>query len=141
MAPARTRRVAPKCVLVVSADDGLRDQVGTWLGDAGFDVVMCPGPSAPRYVCVGLRGQECPLDRVADLTVLDLHPDDGSHRDQTGRARLVSLYRKGDRPVLVLADGVTDDYGAELAGTAVLERAAPRAMVLETVVEMLGARG
>jgi hypothetical protein len=126
-----------RSVLVVSSDAGLRDQVAAWAEEAGYEVIMCAGPHQPGYSCIGLRGERCPLDAVADLTVLDLHPEGPALSDQTGRAALVKLYQAGGRPVLVLADELSSEPQAETSGAAFLERNANRGALLASVRELL----
>lgn len=125
-------------VLVVSSDAGLLEQVAGWVGGDGFEVVMCPGPHRPDYSCMGLRGERCPLDVVADLTVLDLHPAGADFADETGRAALVKQYQAGGRPVLVLTEDGASEFQAATAGAAFLERTADRGALLATVRELLG---
>ncbi len=140
MRRARSRAGAPAIgpsVLVVSSDPGLREQVAAWVDEAGYDVIMCPGPNSPGYSCVGMRGERCPLDAVADLTVLDLHPVGAGLVDQTGRAALVALYQAGGRPVAVLTDERMSEPQLETAGAAFLERIADRGAVLASVGELL----
>ena len=125
-------------VLVVSSDLGLREQVSTWVDEAGYDVVMCPGPHLPGRSCIGLRGEGCPLDAAADLTVLDLHPVGPALTDRSGRAALVELYQSGGRPVLVLADELASEPQLAMSGAAILERTADRGEVLASIRELLG---
>jgi hypothetical protein len=40
-------------VLLVQSDDGDRDLMRSWLEASGFDVITCPGPVGPGYVCGG----------------------------------------------------------------------------------------
>jgi hypothetical protein len=124
-------------VLVVSSDAGLREQVAVWVGEAGYEVITCPGPHPPGYSCIGLRGERCPLDAVADLTVLDLHPSGPALGDQTGRAALVEIYQANGRPVLVLADELSSEPQAETLGAAFLERTADRGALMASVRELL----
>jgi len=124
-------------VLVVSSDAGLREQVAVWVGEAGYEVITCPGPHPPGYSCIGLRGERCPLDAVADLTVLDLHPSGLALGDETGRAALVEIYQADGRPVLVLADELSSEPHAETSGAAILERTADRGALMASVRELL----
>lgn len=125
-------------VLVVSGDAGLREQVAAWVDEAGYNVIMCPGPHPPGYSCIGLRGEGCPLEAAAALTVLDLHPVGPDLGDETGRAALVELYQAGGRPVLILADEQMIDPQPGTAGAAFLERTADRGALLASVQELLG---
>jgi hypothetical protein len=59
-------------VLIVDRDVDTRDRLEGWLEDVGFGVVVCAGPSAPEFTCVGSREGRCPLAQDADLVVLDL---------------------------------------------------------------------
>ena len=132
----RASRRAPS-VLVVSSDAGLREQVAAWVDAAGYEVITCPGPHPPGYSCIGLRGERCPLDAVADLTVLDLHPAGAALGDETGRAALVEMYQADGRPVLVLADELSSEPHAETSGAAILERTADRGALMASVRELL----
>lgn len=125
-------------VLVVSSDVGLREQVATWVDEAGYDVIMCPGPHSPAYRCIALRGEKCPLDTIADLTVLDLHPAGSALVDVTGRTALVHLYQAGGRPVLVLTDELSIEPSPATVGAAFLGRAADRGALLASVRDLLG---
>jgi hypothetical protein len=126
--------------LVVSSDTGLREQIAAWVDEAGYDVMVCPGPHLPGHSCIGLRGEPCPLDAAADLTVLDLHPVGSGLIDQTGRTALVEFYQVGGRPVLVLADELSSEPQAETSGAAFLERTADRGPLLASVRELLNPR-
>lgn len=65
-------------VLLVAFDPQQRSRIGGWLEDDGFDVLMCPGPLAPDYTCLGGRGEACPLANEASIVVLDMRlaPDE-----------------------------------------------------------------
>src|SRR6266498_4008485 len=66
-----SRTEAPP-ILLVEHDEQRRALIGGWLQDAGYDVLTCPGPSAPEYSCIGSRAGGCPLVDPASLVVLDL---------------------------------------------------------------------
>ncbi len=57
-------------VLLVAADERVRDEIGRSLETAGHEVLACPGPS-PDDACVGVRTGTCPLASGADAVVLD----------------------------------------------------------------------
>jgi hypothetical protein len=59
-------------VLLVEADEGERERLGSALEDAGYELIACPGPTAPDYICIGGREGYCPLLERADAVVLDL---------------------------------------------------------------------
>jgi hypothetical protein len=58
-------------VLLVESDEGERERVGSALEEAGYQVIACPGPTAPDYTCMGGREGYCPLLERADVVVLD----------------------------------------------------------------------
>lgn len=62
---------------------------------AGFDVLVCPGPTAQWSRCPAVRGTRCPLAAEADVVVTTLAPS-----SEPGR-RLLQAHRDlhGDRPV------------------------------------------
>ena len=61
-----------RSVLVVEHDDDERARIGRLLEREGFDVILCPGPGAPDYICAGGRGLPCPIAQDADVVVLDM---------------------------------------------------------------------
>jgi hypothetical protein len=99
-------------VLLVGSDEAERERLGDALEDAGYQVIACPGPTAPDYVCVGGREGSCPLLECADVVVLDpwLAGDDvgiGTTSDE-----LLLLYSRGGRAVVTLGNG---GWGAPFA--------------------------
>jgi CheY-like chemotaxis protein len=108
-----------RTVLVVGPDREVREGIGAWLDRAGHEVLTCPGPGAPDYVCIGGRGGRCVLAEVADVIVLDTWLDssavmEGTSSDellayylQLGRP-VVSLSRTGDRSLLGACEGVRE---------------------------------
>jgi hypothetical protein len=89
-------------VLVVEADAAERERFGTALEAAGFDVLTCPGPSAPDYTCVGGRDGACPLVQDAAVVVLDMSLDSEALMVGTPAEELLGLYLTSGRPVVVL---------------------------------------
>lgn len=91
-----------RAVLLVEPDEQRRILFGGWLEDAGFDVLTCPGPSAPEYSCVGGRTGACPLVDPASLIVLDL----GFASDPTGRSTVgvdvMAYYLMTGKPIITL---------------------------------------
>ena len=94
-----------KTVLLVDLDGAERDRFGESLEDAGFDVLGCPGPSAPEYTCVGAREGYCPLIERADAVVLDLWTPGDALGVGTSAEELLELYVRSGRPVLALGPG------------------------------------
>jgi CheY-like chemotaxis protein len=61
-----------RTVLVVARTPAARRDLGSWLEDEGEEVMMCPGPGAPDYTCIGSRDDRCVLAEAADVVVIDL---------------------------------------------------------------------
>lgn len=59
-------------VLVVEQDCDRAERLWSTLDRAGHEVLACPGPCAPDFVCLGGRGKRCALAARADVVVLDL---------------------------------------------------------------------
>jgi hypothetical protein len=124
--------------LVVSEDSGLQENLTQWLEDDGMEVIVCPGPRAPDFSCIGLRGEPCPLVGGADLILVDLHPEPGQLIDLTSRSELVSHYRQHGRHVVAMVDAAATLELPDTDGVAVVERLAERGTLVATVREVLG---
>lgn len=90
-------------VLLVEADAEDRRRYGAWLEEEGVEVVVCPGPTAPDYSCVGARRGACPLAAQADLVVLDTALPGDDLREGTSASDLVTLYVSLGKPVVGLS--------------------------------------
>jgi hypothetical protein len=42
-------------VLLVESDHAESERLGRALENAGYEVITCPGPTAPEYACIGGR--------------------------------------------------------------------------------------
>jgi hypothetical protein len=100
-------------VLVVEADDEERDRLGSALERGGFEVIQCPGPVAPEYVCVGSLDGRCPLVSVADAIVLDLWLESDTVMVGTSAHELLDLYLASAKPVVTLGSVVEPDHRFE----------------------------
>jgi CheY-like chemotaxis protein len=98
----RVPRQTAQTVLLVEADAEDRELLGSWLEGAGFQVLACPGPQAPGYICVGGRTGRCPLIEPADIIVVDLRLLSEDAIDGTGAAELLTLYTSSGKPVVAL---------------------------------------
>ena len=87
-------------ILVVESERADRESIGSWLEDAGFLVMACPGPQAPGYVCLGGRKGSCPLIEPADVVVLDLRLPGEDVMEGTAAAELLALYASSGKPVV-----------------------------------------
>jgi len=111
----------PRSVLVVEADPHERGRFGAWLERAGFDVLVCPGPTEPDYTCVGARGGACPLAREADIVVLDMSLESEAVVIGTAAEELLGLYLFSGHQVVVLGS----HQGEEIDGRLVRLRRHP----------------
>jgi len=130
----------PRTVLLVERSEETRGQVGSWLEEAAFEVLACPGPTGPDYRCLAGVGRPCPLVRGADAVVLDLWLESDLMVEGTSGVDLLGFYLGSGRPVLALTHGsesVTlfcEENFATLAGPP------DRREVVETVRALLRGR-
>jgi hypothetical protein len=92
-------------VLLVEADEAERERLGQALEDGGYQVMACPGPTAPDYTCIGGREGCCPLLERADVVVLDSWLAGDELGLGTPSDDLLDLYTGAGRPVVVLGSG------------------------------------
>jgi hypothetical protein len=90
-------------VLIVEQDADLLDRMGSWLEHDGHEVLPCPGPSSPEYVCVAGRGMPCVLADVADVVILDLWLASDRAMLGTSATRLLGYYLSFGKPVVALS--------------------------------------
>jgi CheY-like chemotaxis protein len=96
---------APDCsgtVLVVEADVEERERIASSLEGLGYEVSICPGPTAPDYTCVGSREGACALASEAAVIVLDMSLDSEAVLTGTPAEELLALYLFGGHCVVVL---------------------------------------
>ena len=89
-------------VLLVESDEWRRERLGQALESAGYDVIPCPGPTAPDYRCIGGREGYCPLAERADVVVLDPWLAGDELGVGTSADDLVELYSQRGRTVILL---------------------------------------
>lgn len=87
-------------VLVVAAHQEDRERYGGWLEGSGHEVLLCPGPTAPDYRCVGGRSGTCALALAADLVILDSALPGDDLAVGTPASELVTIYASLGKPVL-----------------------------------------
>jgi hypothetical protein len=92
-------------VLLVESDPSERDRLGEALEDAGYQVIACPGPTAPDYTCIGGREGYCPLIERADVTVLNTWLAGDELGVGTSSDELLELYAARGRTVVALGSG------------------------------------
>jgi len=126
-------------ILLVEHDEQRRALIGGWLQDAGYDVLTCPGPSAPEYSCIGSRAGGCALVDPASLVVLDLSfSPDAMVRAPIG-AHLLGFYLLTGKPIIALGRGddlLADPLENQLVA---LERTPDRGDFLATVRSVIPA--
>lgn len=91
-------------VLLV-ADEGERERLGEALEGAGYQVIACPGPTAPEYTCIGGREGYCPLLERADVVVLDTWLVGDEVGVGTSSDELLQLYAGCGRTVVAIGSG------------------------------------
>ena len=89
-------------VLLVGSDESRRERLGHALESAGYEVIPCPGPTAPDYTCIGGREGYCPLVEQADVVVLDPWLAGDELGVGTSANELVQLYSQRGRTVVLL---------------------------------------
>lgn len=101
LSEVRIRAEGPR-ILLVTDRRSVTDAVGAELERGGFDVLLCPGPRPPDYVCVAGTEGSCPLVHGADAVVLDR--DLGSDAVHLGITswQLLTHYRRAGLPVVAL---------------------------------------
>lgn len=123
-------------VLLVAPGSADRDRIGGWLEDAGYEVLMCPGPGE-ECDCVGLQGKRCSLAFGADIVVLDMGPGDDPSGPVLPGWRLLDLYSRWQLPLVAVVPWgvlVTEDPVIPV------ERPAAREELLGAVTRSLSGR-
>jgi len=93
-----------RSVLLVEHDSQERHRIGELLEREGFEVLACPGPSYPDYVCVGGRGLPCPLAKEADVVVLDMWLSSDVIMRGTPAWELLIYYMERGNHIVALTD-------------------------------------
>jgi CheY-like chemotaxis protein len=90
-------------VLIVESDPVERERLAATLEGNGFEVVLCPGPTAPDYTCVGARVGRCPLATDGCVVVIDMHQDGDASVSGTSAEELLDFYLQAQDPVVTLS--------------------------------------
>ena len=96
---------AKRTILLVESDPHERERLGSALERGGFDVIQCPGPSAPDFTCIGGREGYCPLLEQADAVVLDVWLAGEQLGVGTPPEQLLEMYLAGGRSVVTIGLG------------------------------------
>jgi hypothetical protein len=89
-------------VLLVESDHAESERLGRALENAGYEVITCPGPTAPEYACIGGREGYCPLVERTDVVVLDPWLAGDDYGVGTSADALVELYVSRGRTLILL---------------------------------------
>ena len=89
-------------VLIVESQEDTRRVMAEWLEEAGFEVLLCPGPGEPDYVCLGGRGLACPLAEPADVVVVSMRLRSDDMMQGTPGWVLLSYYANQRKRVVAL---------------------------------------
>lgn len=127
-------------MLVVESDPQFGKTLGAWLDRAGYEVLTCPGPTAPDYVCIAGRGEVCPLHAAADLVVLNLRLSSDEAMEGMPAWQLLLHYTAAGSPVVVLASPEDAVRPFPEENGAVLRRPPSRGELLDAVDRLLRGR-
>src|SRR5205814_10430919 len=106
----------------------------------GYDVIACPGPSAPSYACVGSHHGRCALMDGADVVVLDLHLASDTVGEGAPAWALMLMYARSGKPIVVTTDERDPVVPTADATTAVIHRYPTREALLAAVGPSLSTR-
>jgi hypothetical protein len=123
----------PTNVLVVVADGEERERLASGIERSGYDVSICPGPTAPDYTCVGSREGTCALASEAAVIVLDMSLDSEAVMSGTAAEELLALYLFGGNRLVVLGS----HPGGEVPGQLVRLRRHPELDELTSAIRSL----
>lgn len=99
-------------VLVVEADPVERERLAAAIEGDGFEVLLCSGPSAPDYGCIGATSGRCPLATERCVVVLDLDLDGDVALEGVTAQDLLGFYLGAEHRVVALSShplGLEDD--------------------------------
>ena len=89
-------------VIMVESQDETRAMMADWLEDAGYEVLACPGPGGPDYLCLGGRGLACPLAAPADIVVLSMQLRSDYMQQGTPSWILLAYYVEAGKRVVAI---------------------------------------
>jgi CheY-like chemotaxis protein len=133
--------VERKSVLVVEPDLTRRDEIAEWLEAEGWDVLMCGGPKAPDYNCLGGRGERCPLAEASDTVVLDIQLDSDTVICGTPGWILLLYYVELGKKIVALTGEGDPVHPIDDDQVNVIPRTADRAMLIRAVTKASRTKG
>lgn len=125
-------------ILLVESNPEDRRRLGTWLEQAGYSLMDCPGPSRQDFSCLGIRGKHCALVEIADIAILDGRVLQ-SGTDVKSATRLLHYYLQSGKPVVLLVDKKSDRPRFESDRVATADRG-NRDAILTAVTDLLDVR-
>lgn len=135
--PASKMRSEMACALVVTGDESIGDPIADALEAEGFEVMWCPGPHEPFFLCAGAHDRHCPLAACADVVVLDGWLASDRLRRGVPSWHLLLYYRNHDVPVVALVGPDGLPASRTDAGVAALPRQAAMDEVVGAVHALL----
>ena len=120
-------------VLIVESQEDARKAMAEWLEDAGFEVLLCPGPGEPDYVCLGGRGMACPLAEPADVVVVSMRLRSDDMMQGTPGWVLLSYYANQGKRVIALTGSRDSVHPLGDEQVTVLTRPVDRADLIDAV--------
>jgi len=103
-----------RSILVVTPDPNERNRIAVALEGDGFQVMLCSGPAAPDYSCLGSRAGRCPLAADECVVVLDIDLLGDPAMAGTSAEELLDFYLEARHPVLALSAQPIGAEGAQL---------------------------
>jgi DNA-binding NtrC family response regulator len=94
-----------KSVVVVQRLSDFADEFANWLGDAGYRVRVCTGPTMPAFRCWSTTFNDCPLWQQADLMIYDPWIQTGSGSFGSGAILKLERQRHPAMPILIWGSG------------------------------------
>ena len=137
---ARGRKARRTRVLVVEPNARAQGWEAGWLDDAGFEVMTCPGPSAPGYRCIASTAGSCTLAESADAIVLDMFLASDLVGAGTPAWELLLFYRRLGVPVVAVVGDEDPFTPIGDDGVVVLRRPAERHQLIEAIRRLTGER-
>ena len=95
-------------VLVVEPDPVERERLAEALETDGFEVLLCTGPGAPDYSCIGAREGRCPLATDGCVVVLDMDLDSDAAVAGTSAEDLLGFYLGANHRIVTLSGRSTN---------------------------------